>query len=162
VGKAEGRDAPDLRLQAIPITLKEAKEFVDNFHRHNKAPVGGLFAVGCSDGQNLVGVAIVGRPVARKMDDSTTAEVTRCCVLEPAPKNACSFLYARCWQAAKALGWTRLITYTLQEESGASLRGAGWKCIAQLKANKPEAWMTRPGREWQPVVGQAKLRWIAA
>jgi hypothetical protein len=148
-------------LAAVPVKLKEASEFVENFHRHNKAPRGGLFAVGASDGSGLVGVAIVGRPVARGLDDGQTAEVIRCCVVQNAPKGACSFLYAKCWQAAKALGWARLITYTLQAESGASLRGAGWRVVAELQARDPIGWQNRPGREWQPVVGQAKLRWEA-
>lgn len=148
-------------LFAIPMKLKEAREFVDNFHRHNKAPQGGIFAVGVSDGTQCVGVAIVGRPVSRHQDDGKTLEVTRCCVLDIAPKGSCSFLYARCWTAAKALGWSKLITYTLQEESGASLRGAGWKVVAELKPNKETGWQNRPGREWQSVVGQAKLRWEA-
>jgi hypothetical protein len=141
------------------MTLTEAGEFVRNFHRHNKPPQGGLFAVGCSDGAELVGVAIVGRPVARNLDNGETAEVTRCCVNDDAPKGSCSFLYARCWQAAKALGWRKLITYTLQSESGASLRGAGWTVVAQMSGNSGVAWQNRPGREWQPVVGQAKFRW---
>lgn len=151
-----------MALAAVPIKLNEACEFVQNFHRHNKPPAGGLFAVGVSNGQEMVGVAIVGRPVARKLDDGNTAEVTRVCVLDKAPKGSCSFLYARCWQAAKALGWRRLITYTLQDEGGASLRGAGWRVVAELDAGNPNAWLTRPGREWQPVVGQAKFRWEAA
>lgn len=150
-----------MTLHAIPMKLAEACEFVRNFHRHNKPPVSGLFAVGCSDGEKLIGVAIVGRPVARFLDDGKTAEVIRCCVNNDAPKGACSFLYARCWQAAKALGWSKLITYTLQEEGGASLRGAGWKVVAELKAGDPKAWQNRPGREWQSVVGQSKFRWEA-
>jgi hypothetical protein len=151
-----------MSLVAVPVKLKEASEYVRNFHRHNNPPQGGLFAVGCSDGERLVGVAIVGRPVARSLDDGQTAEVVRCCVQDDAPKGACSFLYARCWQAAKALGWRKLITYTLQEEGGASLRGAGWRMVAQLQPNPPERWQNRPGREWQAVVGQAKFRWEAA
>ena len=148
-------------IHAVPMKLSEAADFVDNFHRHNKGPIGGLFAVGASDGDKLVGVAIVGRPVSRHLDDGMTAEVTRCCVVEDAPKGCCSFLYGRAWQAAKALGWRKLITYTLQSESGASLRGAGWKVVAELQANKEGMWQTRPGREWQSVVGQAKFRWEA-
>ena len=150
-----------MSLHAVPMKIAEAREFVDNFHRHNKAPMSGLFAVGVSDGDQLVGVAIVGRPVARALDNGETAEVVRCCVTDGAPKGACSFLYARCWQAAKALGWRRLITYTLQSESGSSLRGAGWNVVAELKARSPAGWQSRPGRGWQPVVGQAKLRWEA-
>lgn len=85
-----------MSLSAIPISISEAREFVNNFHRHNKAPQGGLYAVAASDGERMVGVAIVGRPVARPLDDGQTAEVTRVCVLDDAPKGACSFLYARC------------------------------------------------------------------
>ena len=151
-----------MSLCAVPVTLREARAFVDNFHRHNKSPQGGLFAVAASDGVQLVGVAIVGRPVARALDQGHTVEVTRCCVLESAPKGCCSFLYAKAWQAAKALGWSRLITYTLQSESGASLRGAGWKVVAELPARDAGGWQNRAGREWQAVVGQAKLRWEAA
>ena len=148
-------------IHAVPMTLTEAKTFVANFHRHNKAPQGGLFAVGASDGQGLIGVAIVGRPVARMLDNGETVEVIRCCVKDDAPKGACSFLYARCWNAAKALGWKKMITYTLQSESGASLRGAGWRVVAELKGNDGTGWRNRPGREWQAVVGQAKFRWEA-
>jgi hypothetical protein len=149
-------------LIAVPIDLTEARAFVANFHRHNGAPVGGKFAVGVSDGGQLVGVAIVSRPVARMLDDGQTAEVTRCCVRDDSPKGSCSFLYARCWSAAKAMGYGRLITYTLQSEPGSSLRGAGWRVVAELKPNKPSQWQNRPGREWQAVVGQSKFRWEAA
>jgi hypothetical protein len=149
-------------VHIVPCKLKEAGEFVTNFHRHNKAPHGALFAVGASDGTNLVGVAIVGRPVSRHMDDGTTVEVTRCCVVDDAPKGTPSALYGACWRAAKAMGWGRLITYTLQSESGASMRGAGWKLIAERAANDPARWQSRTGREWQPVVGQAKFLWSAA
>ena len=151
-----------MTLYAVPVGLSEAQQFVANFHRHNKPPKGYLFAVGVSDGKSLVGVATVGRPVARHLDDGETAEVTRCCVIAEAPKGACSFLYARCWQAARAIGWKRMVTYTLQSESGSSLRGAGWKVVAEVKQRDPGNWQNRPGREWQPVVGQAKLRWEAA
>lgn len=151
-----------MSIVALPVTLREACEFVQNFHRHNKAPQGGIFAIGAGDGQRMVGVAIVGRPVARNLDDSLTAEVTRVCVLDDAPKGACSFLYGCCWRAAKAMGYVRIVTYTLQSESGASLRGAGWKVIAELKPNDPAQWQSRANRTWQPVVGQAKFRWEAS
>lgn len=150
-----------MTLQIVPCKLREAREFVDNFHRHNKAPHGALFAVGASDGSNLVGVAIVGRPVSRHMDDGQTAEVTRCCVIDGAPRGVPSMLYGTCWRAVRALGYGRLITYTLQVESGASLRGAGWKVLAERKPNNPADWQRRPGREWQSVVGQAKILWAA-
>ena len=150
-----------MSLQAVPIDLTEARVFVANFHRHNGAPAGGKFAIGASDGTALVAVAIVSRPVGRGADDGRTLEVIRCCVNDSAPKNTSSFLYGRCWHAAKAMGYSKLITYTLQSESGASLRGAGWRIVAELKARDPSQWQNRPGREWHPVVGQAKFRWEA-
>ena len=151
-----------MRLSLIPVTFAEAAEFVRNFHRHNKPPVGHVFSIAASDGEQLVGVAIVGRPVARMLQDGATLEVLRVCVTDSAPKGACSFLYSRAWRAASALGWSRLITYTLQSESGASLRGAGWKVVNQSPGDKGIGWQNRPGREWQEVVGQAKFRWEAA
>jgi hypothetical protein len=151
-----------MRVEIVPVLLKEATEFVANFHRHNLPPRGGVFSVGASDGARLVGVAIVGRPIARSLQDGTTLEVLRCCVVDDAPKGTCSALYGACWRAARALGWRRLLTYTLQAEGGASLRGAGWKVIAERAARDPEKWRNRPGREWQAVVGQAKLLWEAS
>jgi hypothetical protein len=150
-----------MTLIAVPIELKEANEFVVNFHRHNKPTVGHRFSIGVSDGNSLVGVAIVGRPVSRVLQQSGggVAEVLRCCVIDNSPKGSCSFLYGCCWRAWKAMGGTRLITYTLQSESGSSLRGAGWKVIAELPAGKASGWQNRIGREWQEVVGQAKIRW---
>lgn len=151
-------------LTIVPCRLREATEFVANFHRHNLAPSIGLFSVGASDGERLVGVAIAGLPVSRVlMGDGVTLEVTRVCVMDDAPKGSSCALYAACWRAARALGYQRLITYTLQTESGASLRGAGWRVIAE-RAPRTDAkqWTNRPGREWQTVVGQAKFLWEAA
>jgi hypothetical protein len=148
-------------LFAVPMDLREANEFVANFHRHNKPVPGARFSVGAGDGSELWGVAIVGRPVARALQQQGggVAEVVRCCVRDGSPKGTCSFLYAACWRAWRAMGGNRLITYTLQSESGASLRGAGWRVVAQLEPGDPKQWQSRPGREWQSVVGQAKFRW---
>lgn len=150
-----------MKLRAVPMTLAEANAFVANFHRHNKPVAGARFSIGASDGADLVGVAIVSRPVARMLQaqGGEVAEVTRCCVRDDAPKGACSFLYAACWRAWRAMGGLRLVTYTLQSESGASLRGAGWRVIAELAGAKGAGWTNRAGREWQPVTGQAKVRW---
>lgn len=151
-----------MKLVAVPISQREACEFVGNFHRHNKPPQGAVFAVGVSDGGRLVGVAVAGRPVARRLDDGLTLEVTRCCVLDGAPKGSNSFLYARCWNAARELGYQRMVTYTLTCESGASLRGAGWKPLACSPGwAVGKGWTSRAGREWQPVIGQQKIRWEA-
>lgn len=108
-----------------PVTIRAAREFVDAHHRHHRAPQGGLFAVGVASADELIGVAIIGRPVARAFADGWTAEVTRVCVL-PSLLNACSMLYGAAWRAARALGYRRLVTYTLRREPGTSLRAAGW------------------------------------
>lgn len=113
-------------MTVTPIDLAEANAFVSTHHRHHKPVVGYKFAIAVSD-DAVRGVAIVGRPVSRHLDDGWTLEVNRCCT--DGARNACSMLYASAWKAAKALGYRRLITYTLPEEGGASLRGAGWKLV---------------------------------
>ena len=148
-----------MKLQVIPVALREANEFVANFHRHSKPTQGHKFALGASYDDCLVGVSIVGNPVARLQMDGFTAEVLRLCVNSHAPKNTCSFLYGRSWRVWQQMGGKRMITYTLQSESGSSLRGAGWKMLGEVEARKSSGWLNRPGREWQPVYGQAKFRW---
>lgn len=151
-------------LELVPITLREANDFVENFHRHNgrTARNGGKFAIGCGSDYGLVGVAIVGNPLSATFMDGYTAEVLRLCINPSQPKNACSMLYSACWRAWRAMGGRRLITYTLQTESGASLRGAGWRIVGETQAMKPGSnWNKRDGivREWQPIYGQQKFRW---
>ena len=142
-----------------PTTIKKANEFVKSYHRHNKPVQGARFAIAAIYGEEMVGVAIVGRPVSRLLDDGLTAEVTRVCVPDHAPKNTCSFLYGRCWRIWQQMGGTRMVTYTLQSESGSSLKGAGWKIIGEV--NKKADWTSR-GRDWQPIYDQLKFRWEAS
>ncbi|MDP6944205.1 MAG: hypothetical protein QF464_08655 [Myxococcota bacterium] len=118
-------------LALRPITLKEARRFVGEHHRHSTPPRGGLFAVAVENG-GLCGVAIVGRPVARGLSDGFTAEVTRVCT--DGSRNACSMLYGAAVRAARALGYRRVVTYTLASEAGTSLRATGWEMAAELKA----------------------------
>ncbi|MBM9401528.1 hypothetical protein JUN65_08005 [Gluconacetobacter azotocaptans] len=148
-----------MTIEIVPLTIKAARAFVTAHHRHNKAPQGALFAVGAASETGLVGVATIGRPVSRLMQDGTTAEVTRVCVLDGSPKGTCSALYGAAWRAARALGWRRLITYTLQSESGSSLRGAGWRVLAERAANRADGWQSRPGRDKQCVVAEPKYLW---
>ena len=79
-------------LEICPMTLKEANAYVEQYHRHHKPVVGHKFSIGCSDGEKIVGVAIVGRPVARHLDDGWPLEVNRLCT--DGTRNACSMLYA--------------------------------------------------------------------
>ncbi len=164
------RAACGLKLVAVPIDREEARAFISSHHRHNKPINGYRFAVGASWDGRLVGIATCGTPVARLLVDGVTAEVTRCCVLDDAPLGTCSFLYASCWRAWRAMGGRKLVTYTLQAEGvvgpdgprlpGPSLRGAGARIVAELKPRSAaQQWTNRPGREFQAVVGQAKFRW---
>ena len=114
-------------LDLTPINLDEANAFVAKHHRHHRPVPGAKFCLAVADGDDVRGVAIVGRPVARMTDDGWTLEVNRVCT--DGARNACSMLYSAAWRATKALGFRRLITYTLPEEGGASLRAAGWSLL---------------------------------
>ncbi len=151
-------------LRLRPTTISEAKAIVGRWHRHNGVPQGGLFAVACEDGSGVIrGVAIVGRPAARVLDDGRTCEVTRLCT--DGAVNACSLLYGACYRAAKALGYSRIYTYTLAEESGASLRATGWVRDADLPARPSWSCPARP-RAQMDLFGEPrrppgpKVRWV--
>lgn len=146
-----------MSLLIVPMTLGEANAFVEMHHRHHEPTAGHKFSIGCSDGSKIVGVVIVGRPVARMSDDGFTLEVNRCCT--DGSRNACSMLYRAAWRASKALGYRRLITYTLPEEGGASLRGAGFKLLGKAGGGN---WgrKDRPRVDTHPT--QQKLAWEAA
>lgn len=116
-----------MSLSICPLTLAEANTFVATHHRHHGPVQGHKFSLGLTDGNHIVGVAIVGRPVARHLDDGLTLEVTRCCT--DGARNGCSKLYGSAWRAARALGYRRLITYTLASEHSGSLRGSGWRLL---------------------------------
>jgi len=146
-----------MSLEIQPVTYREACAFIEAHHRHHKPPQGYLFGVAVALDGAVVGVATVGRPVSRHLQDGWTAEVTRCCTT--GAKNACSILYAACWRAARAMGYKKLITYTLPEEGGSSLRGAGWSVVG--KTTNPKGWNcpSRPRVDTHPL--QCKLRWEA-
>lgn len=142
------------RLQLLPLDLDEANAFVERLHRHHGPVVGHKFSLGAAVGAEVVGVAIVGRPVSRMRDDGMTLEITRLCT--DGTRNACSFLYGAAARAAFALGFRRIGTYTLPEEGGASLRAAGWRLVGERGGG---AW----GRDGRPRVDkhptQGKLLW---
>jgi len=116
-----------LKLQ--PITQKEANAFITEHHRHHLPPQGWKFGIAVNDGKKVVGVITVGRPVSRILDDGWTLEVTRCAT--DGTRNAPSKLYGAAKRAAFALGYKRIITYTLQSEPGTSLFAANWKYLGQ-------------------------------
>lgn len=111
-------------MELRPISVKHASAFVAEHHRHHGAPQGAKFALAAWHAERLVGVVMVGRPVSRMLDDGRTAEVIR--VATDGTRNACSFLYGAAKRAAQAMGYRKVVTYTLPAESGASLRAVGW------------------------------------
>lgn len=150
-------DQPHLYLHHLP--LKVANQFVLHYHRHNKPVVGAKLSLGAFDDDGLLrGVAILGRPVARELDTGRTLEVTR--VATDGCPNACSFLYAACRRLSFELGYTRLVTYTLQSEGGISLVAAGWKQVAII-THSPQGWTNRSGRKEDPIYDLTKYRWEA-
>lgn len=117
-------------MHIVPVTFRTACEFVAKYHRHNAPPRGHKFSIGLADGIVLIGVAMAGRPIARHFDNGTTIEVNRTCT--DGTRNANSMLYGAVWRAAKAMGYLRAITYTQANETGASLRAAGWRRVKEL------------------------------
>lgn len=113
-----------MALTVRPVTYRLAADFINKNHRHHKAPQGMKWAVGVFDSEKLVGVATAGRPVGRKYDDGLTCEITRVCT--DGTRNACSMLYGACQRVAKAMGYKRIITYTLESEGGASVKAANF------------------------------------
>ncbi len=146
----------------IPCSLREANDFVVSFHRHNRrtARNGGKFALGVAEANELVAMAIVGNPISATFMDGFTAEVLRTCSKPDAPRNCNSFMYGACWKAWRSFGGRRLVTYTLETESGASLRGAGWRIVGEVRPTE-DGWRKNDHltRQWQPVMGQKKFRW---
>lgn len=147
-------------LQIRPITQRAARAWVESIHRHLTAPRGDVIRVAVwlvTDGEpdRLVGVAMAGRPTARHLQDGATLEITR--VATDGTRDACSIAYGALRRAATALGWARLITYTLPEEGGASLRAAGFRMGGQTDGGE---W-SRPSRERrQAERADVKQRWV--
>jgi len=143
-------------MKIIPITLKTANQFVAQFHRHHKPSVGHKFSIGLADNNELIGVAIMGRPVARGSDDGFTIEVARLCTT--GQKNACSMLYQAAARASKELGYKKIQTYILEIETGTSLKASGWKMEAITTGGQ---WKHTDGKERrtdQPTM--PKQRWV--
>ena len=144
-------------LTIVPCTLAEANTFVVQHHRHHGPVVGHRFSLAVVTGETVCGVAIVGRPVARSLDDGWTLEVAR--VATDGTPNAGSMLYGACRRATFALGFRRLVTYTLPSETGSSLRAAGYRCLGEAGGG---SWScpSRPRVDTHPL--QRKLRWDVA
>jgi hypothetical protein len=167
MASAEGRPIEQMtpKLRVVPCSLRKANDFVEIFHRHNlrTSRDGGKFAVAVAADSDVVGVAIVGNPLSATLMDGLTAEVLRACVRPDAPRNCNSLLYGACRRIWFEMGGRRILTYTLTEESGASLRGAGWTLVATIKGHDTTTWGKHDHlrRREQAILGQSKRRWEA-
>ena len=128
-------------MKVVPITLREANDFVSDYHRRHPAVRGCKWAIGLENDGKLCGVAICGRPVARMIDDGQTIEINR--LATDGTRNACSMLYGACCRIAKEMGYKRTVTYILESENGASLRASNFTYDGETKAG---AW-GRPSRQ---------------
>lgn len=142
-------------LALVPVSLREANEFVRQHHRHHKPTVGHKFSIGVQEDGRLAGVAICGRPVSRFLDDGYTLEVNRLCT--DGTKNACSMLYGAAARAARAMGYRKIITYILDTEHGASLRAVGF--VREGPAGGLEWTGRRKPKDSGQYPRQMKTRW---
>ena len=140
-------------MEIRPITFREACDFINKEHRHHRPTVGCKFAIGCYKAEKLVGVAVCGRPVSRRLDDGRTVEINR--VATDGTKNACSMLYGACCRIAREMGYKRAITYILQSEPGTSLKASSFVCEGEAGGTH---WTGERDRG-QQIPAEMKTRW---
>jgi len=142
-------------MKLVRIELKEANQFISKTHRHHKPVVGHRFSIGAEHNGKLVGVVVVGRPVARMTDQRNIAEVTR--LSTDGTDNACSFLYGAAARVAKELGFHSIQTFILESEPATSLKATGWICAGPSAGgdwNRPSRGDRRTDQPMQP-----KIKW---
>ncbi len=147
-------------MRIVPLTLRVANDFVEKWHRHSARTSndGGKYAIGLEDDGALVGVAIVGRPIARLLQVEGAAELLRLCTSPEAPKGSGSKLYSRAKRIWQLMGGTRMHTYTLGKESGASMRGAGL-AGKSIEAGVGQWSVPSRPREHRDIADEPKQRW---
>jgi hypothetical protein len=143
-------------MKIVPITLRAANAYVVERHRHHKSSRGHKFSIGLMVDEEILGIAICGRPVSRGSDDGYTLEVARLCT--DGTENACSKLYGACARIAKEMGYAKIQTYILESEPGTSLKASGWVMEAVTAGGQ---WKRTDGiinRTDQPT--EPKQRWV--
>lgn len=143
-------------MHIVPVKQKVARMFIKAHHRHLPSTVGDLFRVGLKKGTKLIGVCLVGRPVSRALAHWSVCEVSRLCVIE-GHKNGCSMLLGAACRIAKEMGYRRIYTYTLPEEGGSSLRGAGWDIDGITKGGY--SWNCSKREYGNKKIQKQKIRW---
>lgn len=145
-----------MKLELVPVTLTDAKKFIGRHHDHNDAPLSWKFGTGIAVDGELVGVAMVGRPSGRGLDQYFSVEVTRVCLSEKGLyRNAASMLYGAACRMAAAGGYRVAYTYTLEEEDAASVRAAGFVLDEELSARESWSTASRPRYE-ENLLGERK------
>ena len=142
-------------MKAVPLELRQANAFVSALHRHHPPVHRDKFRIGCEVDGRLVGVVQLGRPVSRHLDDGKTIEVVRLCT--DGTRNACSFLYGKAARIAREMGYSRIVTYILDSESGVSLKASGWYFDGVTQAKSWDC-PSRPRSTAAPAC--AKQRWM--
>ena len=140
-------------MEIRPITFKCACDFINTHHRHHRPTVGCKFCIGLFKGDQMVGCAVCGRPVSRILDDGFTCEINRLCT--DGTMNACSMLYGACCRIAHAMGYKLIITYTLQSETGSSLKASNFNCDGTAGSTH---W-TGKRNKGQEIPAEMKIRW---
>ena len=140
-------------MEIRPVTFRQASDFIDKHHRHHRATVGHTFSLGLYNGDKLVGVAVCGRPVSRRLDNGLTCEINRLCT--DGTQNACSMLYGACCRVAKEMGYKKIITYILESENGASLKASNFICDGVAGGTH---W-TGKRNKGQNIPAELKTRW---
>lgn len=141
-------------MKIVPLTLSEVNTFIEQNHRHHKRVQGHRFSLGLIDDSGLIGVCVVGRPVARNTDWKTVAEVTRLCT--DGSKNACSKLYATSAAIARLMGFQAIQTFILETESGVSLKASGWSLVGESPGGQWKHTDGKPRRTDQPICRKLK------
>jgi hypothetical protein len=137
---------------------RETCRLIEDHHSHHNPPRGWKFGIAVYCGDSPVGVAVVGRPVSRVLAQRGYLEVTRVCTYGPDAlrRNATSKLYGACVREARKLGVTQLVTYTLETETGSSLKATNWQQTGKTKGG---SWNcpSRPRTDQAPTC--RKIRW---
>ena len=142
-------------LQLVPLDLDLANEVVAQIHRHHGPVTGHKFSIGVVDAAGeLRGVAIVGRPNSRALDNGWTLEISR--VATDGHRNACSMLYGACCRAAFALGYRKVVTYKLKSETGVSMVAAGFVVVGEVKG-RDWSCASRPRKRKTPLLDKERL-----
>ena len=153
-------------VELRPVGLSAAVAMVGRWHRHLPRCAGGLAAVEVVGSAGWpVGVAIVGRPSSRVLAGRGWVEVVRVALapLGGGPLDCPWGAASACYQWAEAWAWwggRPVLTYTLGEESGGSLRAAGWReagqtrggqwaCPSRARTDRNES-LSAPKRRWAP------------